>query len=295
MINQLQNIFPSLIIYDPKYKHLHEGFKWFSSEDNQIVGIHKSEITDKEEALLSAFLSPYNELGTQLTNKEQFWEDILHGEQTILENKHLKFYRFIYFSFQQNRIEPNLFKEAIQSIASKPLPVLWLTNYQGILIEEQAEVGSESISYDEIIDVLMSDLYVKLNLFIGPFMHDLKNAKRFYQGFVESAKTIFDYTDKQVMSYVEAIPYLYSDHVDKSFRDDTRHFLLKEVLEDKELLLTVETFLSCNLNITVTAKELYMHRNSLQYRIDKFIEKTGIDIRQFHQAATVYLALISKK
>jgi DNA-binding PucR family transcriptional regulator len=34
------------------------------------------------------------------------------------------------------------------------------------------------------------------------------------------------------------------------------------------------------LNASLTAKRLFIHRNSLQYRIDKFIERTGIDIRQ---------------
>jgi DNA-binding PucR family transcriptional regulator len=35
-----------------------------------------------------------------------------------------------------------------------------------------------------------------------------------------------------------------------------------------------------------------MHRNSLQYRIDKFIEKTGIDIKHFKGAVAVYLAIL---
>ncbi|OLG03008.1 Fis-type helix-turn-helix domain protein [Bacillus paralicheniformis] len=36
---------------------------------------------------------------------------------------------------------------------------------------------------------------------------------------------------------------------------------------------------------------MFIHRNSLQYRIDKFIERTAIDIRQFEEAAAVYLMM----
>ncbi|WP_404451647.1 helix-turn-helix domain-containing protein [Virgibacillus necropolis] len=293
MINQLKKIFPSLIIYDSNFDQSHVGYKWYVTDNDEILGIDKNEITTKDEVLLSTFLSPYTYAGTPLTIKEKFWHDILHGEKTILENDYLGSYRFIHFSFQQNKVEPNLFKEAIQSIFSKPIPILWLTNHQGILIEEQTDVGEESIAYNEIIDILMSDLYVKIRFFIGPFMTTLENAKNFYSKLIEGATTVFTYTGKQVISYEEAIPYLFADQVDNSFRHKTKNLLLKEVLDDPELIHTIETFFACNLNITVTAKELYMHRNSLQYRIDKFIEKTGIDIRQFHQAATVYFVLIS--
>ncbi|ASN06604.1 PucR family transcriptional regulator [Virgibacillus necropolis] len=295
MITKLKKVFPSLITYDSNSEQSPVGYKWYVTEDEKILGIDKNEISTKDEALLSTFLSPYSDVELPLTIKEKFWQDILHREQTLTENDHVSSYRFVHFSFQQNKVEPNLFREAIQSIFSKPLPILWLTDHQGILIEEQTEVLEESIAYNEIIDILMSDLYVKIRFFVGPFMTALGDAKQFYSRFVEGATTIFKYTDKQVISYKEAIPYLFADQVSDSFRDETKYFLLKEVLDDMELIHTIETFFACNLNITVTAKELYMHRNSLQYRIDKFVEKTGIDIRQFHQAATVYLALISKK
>jgi DNA-binding PucR family transcriptional regulator len=60
-------------------------------------------------------------------------------------------------------------------------------------------------------------------------------------------------------------------------------------------LKMLETFVQCNLNISETAKELYMHRNSLQYRLDRFLEKTGIDVRQFQHAMPVYLAMLARK
>ncbi|MCY8607352.1 helix-turn-helix domain-containing protein, partial [Bacillus sonorensis] len=50
-------------------------------------------------------------------------------------------------------------------------------------------------------------------------------------------------------------------------------------------------YMQCNLNASLTAKRLFIHRNSLQYRIDRFIEKTGIDIRQFEEAAAVYFII----
>lgn len=295
MLNQLQKIFPSLIILDSTFNQTPSDYKWYVTDDNETIGIDKNEITGKDEALLSAFLSPYTYAVMPLTDKEKFWEDLIHSEHPLPIREEMKPYRFIHFSFPQNNLEPALFKEAIHSIFSKPLPILWLTNHEGILVEEQLEIGEETIAYNKIIDILMSDLYVKIRFFIGPFFTNLADAKELYESFIKSAATVFTYTDKQVISYGEALPFLYVDQMNEAFRKESLQFLLKDVKDDTELLQTVEAFFACNLNITVTAKKLYMHRNSLQYRIDKFIEKTGIDIRQFHQAATVYLALISKK
>lgn len=59
---------------------------------------------------------------------------------------------------------------------------------------------------------------------------------------------------------------------------------VREALSDPETSLTIKTYMRCNLNASLTAKRLFIHRNSLQYRIDKFIERTAIDIRQFEEA-----------
>ena len=53
---------------------------------------------------------------------------------------------------------------------------------------------------------------------------------------------------------------------------------------------TIKVFLENNLNASLTAKKLYIHRNTLQYRIDKFIDKTGIQLKDFYGAFTVFLA-----
>ncbi|GAA3330198.1 hypothetical protein GCM10020331_081790 [Ectobacillus funiculus] len=69
--------------------------------------------------------------------------------------------------------------------------------------------------------------------------------------------------------------------------------LFGETQDDQELLTTVRTYLECNLNVSFAAKKKqYMHRNSVQYRVDKFIERTGIDIKTFKGAVAVYMALL---
>ncbi len=68
---------------------------------------------------------------------------------------------------------------------------------------------------------------------------------------------------------------------------------MENVSNDKELIESIKVFFQCNLNVSLAAKQLYLHRNTLQYRIDKFIEKTGLNIKTFEGAVAVYLAFLS--
>lgn len=61
---------------------------------------------------------------------------------------------------------------------------------------------------------------------------------------------------------------------------------------DSEVVLTVEEFINCGLNISEAAKKLYIHRNTLIYRLDKIQKDTGYDIRNFKQATIFIMAFL---
>lgn len=53
---------------------------------------------------------------------------------------------------------------------------------------------------------------------------------------------------------------------------------------DNEMIKTIEVFFKCGLNLSEAAKELYIHRNTLIYRLDKIEKYTSYDIREFNNA-----------
>ncbi|MCK8489616.1 helix-turn-helix domain-containing protein [Paenibacillus sp. MBLB2552] len=67
------------------------------------------------------------------------------------------------------------------------------------------------------------------------------------------------------------------------------------LLQDEETLTTLETFFALDCNVSETAKRLYIHRNTLLYRIDKFKQETGLDVRTFDDAVLVKLELLLYK
>lgn len=294
MIDKLRKIFPSLIVHKDNANHLDSNYKWFITDDHEIIGIPKNEITDKDISLLIAFLSPYNVNLPIPTNEEQKWQDYIHSTEPKSDIELKSTYRFVYFSMRENQIDPILFKDAIHELFAKQVPILWDNGHEGIIIEEQTMV-EESIAYDQIINVLMSDLYVNINFFVGPFQTDLADIQHQYHSLIKAAKIVFLHSKKAVVTYVDAVPYLLIDQSKKDLRLDITQTILQEYIDDEDTLKMIETFVQFNLNLSETSKELYMHRNSLQYRLDRFFEKTGIDVRQFHHAMAVYLALLAKK
>ena len=77
---------------------------------------------------------------------------------------------------------------------------------------------------------------------------------------------------------------------------------LKEVFKrgsidslDQETLFTIQKFFENNLNVSETSRKLFVHRNTLVYRLEKIKKLTGLDLREFEDAIVFKVALMVKK
>lgn len=249
MLKQLQNAFSSFCKFSNEQDIQAINYQWFITKDNEIIGIDKKELTQKDMTILSAFLSPYNIKFPILTEQERIWEKRI---TETANDEAVSPYRFVYFSIKKNQLEPKLLKEALHDFFTKPVPILWVNEHEGIIIEEQSSLAEENIPYDQIIDILMSDLYLKIKFFVGPYFDSLKYIKQHYNSFVKDANTVFRYSDKPVVTYIDAITYLFIEQADPSFREEITAIVLQEFATDNEFLQMIQTFIQCNLNVTVT-------------------------------------------
>lgn len=105
----------------------------------------------------------------------------------------------------------------------------------------------------------------------------------------------------QVGDYIHLPWELHLERLVNSIPDARRKQLLSQigdytsVLADREMLLTLETFFQMDCNVSETAKKLYIHRNTLLYRLDKIKQETGADVRSFGDAAIVKLTMLLYK
>ena len=63
----------------------------------------------------------------------------------------------------------------------------------------------------------------------------------------------------------------------------------------EEMLYTIEMFFKKDLNLSDTARQLYIHRNTLVYRLDKVQRQVGLDLRKFEDAVTFKMLLEMSK
>ncbi|WP_453990655.1 PucR family transcriptional regulator [Bacillus nitroreducens] len=273
-----------------------DKFSWFSTETGTYFGIKKERLSTKEISLLSSLFTPYGSHLNNMTDTQTYWYNLLYLQQGKQSPNQFSFShcRFILFHADQPITDQFEFQEAFQALLPIDTIFLWENESSGVLIETRNEEFLEDILYDEISVTLTSDFYTDLRLFIGQTHTLTDKLSQLFQIEKELFQKGMQFSHKQkVYQLHDILPYLLIEGMDPFYRSQLKNVIPADIQNDQELLETIKVFFESDLNVSNAAKRLYMHRNSLQYRIEKFIEKTGIDIKHFHGAVTTYLAILT--
>jgi Sugar diacid utilization regulator len=150
-----------------------------------------------------------------------------------------------------------------------------------------------------IADTLNSELYLKVTIGIGTIAENIKDLARTFreaQVAIEVGK-VFD-TEKNIINYenlgIGRLIYQLPTTLCEMFLQEV---FKKGSLEslDRETLMTIQAFFENNLNVSETSRKLFVHRNTLVYRLEKIRKLTGLDLREFEHAITFKVALMVKK
>ena len=148
-------------------------------------------------------------------------------------------------------------------------------------------------------DAMKNELYIRTVIGIGTVAEHLRSLADSYkeaQTAIEVGK-VFD-TDKTVMHYenlgigrlIYQLPTTLCDiFLSEVFKKNSIDSL------DQETLFTINKFFENNLNVSETSRKLFVHRNTLVYRLEKIKKLTGLDLRQFDHAIVFKVALMVRK
>ena len=148
----------------------------------------------------------------------------------------------------------------------------------------------------ELVTTLNMEAMVSVRAAYGTIVEELKDVSRSYKeaDMALEVGRVF-YTEKKILAYNE----LGIGRLIHQLPASLCEMFLNEVFEDgkadifeEEELTTVYTFFDNNLNISETARRLYVHRNTLVYRLEKIQKKTGLDVRVFDDALTFKIAMM---
>lgn len=147
-----------------------------------------------------------------------------------------------------------------------------------------------------IADALGTEAMVDARVAYGTIFEELKDVSKCYKeaSMALDVGRIF-YVEKNVLAYNE----LGIGRLIHQLPISLCEMFLEEVFPgnaieqlDKETLATVNAFFENNLNISETARQMYLHRNTLGYRLDKITRTTGLDVKTFDDALTFKIALM---
>ena len=148
-------------------------------------------------------------------------------------------------------------------------------------------------------ETLRNELYIKTVIGIGTVashLRELADAYKEAQTAIEVGK-VFD-TEKRIINYEN----LGIGRLIYQLPTTLCEIFLSEVFEknsidslDQETLFTINKFFENNLNVSETSRRLFVHRNTLVYRLEKIKKHTGLDLREFDHAIVFKVALMVRQ
>jgi len=148
-----------------------------------------------------------------------------------------------------------------------------------------------------LVDNIHMEVMVRARIGYGNIADSLKEVARSYQEACLALEVgrVF-YAEKDTISYdrlgigrlIYQLPYSLCEMFIKEVFGEN----IPDILDDEEAMITINKFYENSLNISETARQLYLHRNTLVYRLERIQNAVGLDIRNFEDAMTFRIAVM---
>ena len=211
--------------------------------------------------------------------------------------------RVVFLIETKNEKDMNALETVRGLFASKTKDFITAVDEKNIILVKELK---QSESYDDlsktakvIVDMLNTEAMTKVHVAYGTIVNEIKDVSRSYK----EAKMALDvgkifYSGRNVVAYnnlgIGRLIYQLPMPLCKMF--------IREIFDgkspdsfDDETLTTINKFFENSLNVSETSRQLYIHRNTLVYRLDKLQKSTNLDLRVFEDAITFKIALMVVK
>lgn len=211
--------------------------------------------------------------------------------------------RIVFLIETKNEKDMNALETVKGLFASKTRDFITQVDERNIILVKEVK---QNESYDDmektakvILDMLNTEAMTMVHVAYGTIVNEIKDVSRSYK----EAKMALDvgkifYSDQHVIAYsslgIGRLIYQLPMPLCKMF--------IKEIFGnkspddfDEETIATINKFFENSLNVSETSRQLYIHRNTLVYRLDKLEKSTGLDLRVFDDAITFKIALMVVK
>lgn len=286
-LKQLLNLYPQATVQQqPQNPDTYLSIKI----DSQWFILPKENLSPTEVQLLKIF-SDTKEASQSLNQRKHPWSDFLlrNGKLPQVKGKKVRFIQAFVTINDDNREEwANSFKTIFSN--SDVCDSFWLTPQKYILVEQISNENYSQEDFAGIAETLDINLNTKTKFFIGNYW---ETTDQLISIFSEEQK-ITDYavtkSNKTAISISQvAIDYWLNNYIKKSHLFSNYKKQLH--LSDQMIKVITTLYNECG-NISSTAKKLYIHRNTLQYQVEKFQHQTGLNLKNMNDLVFCYFLTV---
>ena len=203
--------------------------------------------------------------------------------------------RIVFIIETQHEKDVNALETVRSLFSTKTKDFITAVDEKDIILVKEVKPGE---TYDDlektasmIVDMLNTEALTRVNVAFGTIVNEIKDVSRSYK----EAKMALDvgkifYSTKNVVAYSK----LGIGRLIYQLPLPLCRMFIKEIFDgkspddfDEETLTTINKFFENSLNVSETSRQLYIHRNTLVYRLDKLQKSTGLDLRVFEDAIII--------
>ena len=241
-------------------------------------------------------------------DRNNFMQNILLGNMLVVDmyNKAQKLHieqaeRVVYVIDLEDKKDSTAVELVKNLFATKMRDYVTEVDEQSIvLIKDVRDVKNEDELQklaDMIVDNMHTEAMVRVRVGYGNQVNNLPDIAKSYQ----EAKMALEvgkifYAEKETIAYrylgIGRLIYQLPMSLCNMFIKEVFGEKIPDILDDEEAMSTINKFFENNLNISETARQLYVHRNTLVYRLERIEKAIGLDIRTFDDAMTFRIAVM---
>ena len=273
MYERLLKLYKNLIIEDPKEFNDNQYY-YFYNEKNKVFGIEKTITSNEYELIKGMYIEKTFHYNSEM--EEKIYKYIFDNGSYPFQNKK---YNFMLY---KTNAEHELINELLKGIFNQ-VEIVKYHDYELVFYQNKSEMNIEelfrTISFD-----FGKTVYVHqgFNLSVLALGEDLL---KYINAFFNTKETC----EKEFSDACNLLYESYSGNYDDVVTFMKKNF--EDVLTNESSLEVINAFFVNDLNISKTAGALYMHRNTLNGKLDTISRQLGLNIQNFKHASAILLLL----
>ncbi|GEO47229.1 PucR family transcriptional regulator [Companilactobacillus kimchii] len=250
----------------------------------QWVTIKKDHLSNREKFLLSLVSQDNN--NKSINN--QWWNFLVHETDKIPAEKINV--RVLQFEVQKLESDDraNEWLSVFEDTFDDVVDSFWINKYTGILIEKETNTNMDKLEVQRMIELVDSDFYTKSHVYVGQFWPVNDKLPNIF----DMERQLF-HKSLEMKERVNNLSTVILDFLIEQNLKNTDMFksLKTKINIDSKTTQMINTLYKCDSNLAKTSKMLFLHRNTLLYRMEKFHEQTGFDLKDRDDLVLCFLLL----